>query len=409
MMLDFLHLCAWAVLLFGAPPALYLGFLTLLSRRLPDGHGPDNHLRFAVVVPAHNEQAQIAETVASLLQVHYPKALFEVVVVADNCTDATADIAQRAGARVLVRNHATERGKGYALHHAFTLLLAEGAPKSIDAVVVVDADSIVSPNLLHAFAVRLAAGEIAVQADYGVRNPLASWRTRLMTVALTIFHRVRGIARERMGLSAGLRGNGMCFSRACLTRFPHEAHGLVEDVEYGITLGLGGARIAYADEARVLGEMVSNAQGSESQRARWESGRASLKREQLPKLLRGAWQRRSAMLLDLALDLAVPPLARVAVVVALACLLDGARLVLGGHMGLSSWVCAAALASLFGYVARGVQLSGLGFQAITALLWAPVYVVWKLVSKLRPKHKDSGWVRTAREGSVKPPDAPGAP
>lgn len=146
-------------------------------------------------------------------------------------------------------------------------------------MVVVDADSIVSPNLLHAFAVRLHAGEIAVQADYGVRNPLASWRTRLMTVALTIFHRVRGIARERMGLSAGLRGNGMCFSRACLSRFPHEAHGLVEDVEYGITLGLGGARIAYADEARVLGEMVSSASSSESQRARWESGRASLKRE----------------------------------------------------------------------------------------------------------------------------------
>ncbi len=400
MILDLLRLVVWLFVLWGAPSALYLGLLTLLSRRLAEPLGATGKLRFAVVVPAHNEQVQIAETVTSLLSVHYPRELFDVVVVADNCTDATADLAARAGARVLTRSHLTDKGKGFALHFAFTTLLSETGDKAIDAVVVVDADSIVSPNLLQAFAVRIAAGEIAVQADYGVRNPMASWRTRLMTVALTIFHRVRGIPRERLGLSAGLRGNGMCFSRACLSRFPHEAHGLVEDVEYGITLGLGGARIAYADEARVLGEMVSGGAASESQRARWESGRKALKKQQLPKLLRAAMQRRSLMLLDLALDLAVPPLAKIAAILVVAGALEGLRFYMGGAAQLCTYVLLAATVSLVAYVARGVMLSGLGLSAVTALLWAPAYVLWKILLRVLPKKRQDGWVRTEREGAA---------
>lgn len=399
---DLMSLVVWLFVLASGPAALYLGLLTLLSRRIsaPDGN---QTWRFAVVVPAHNEAAQIAETVASLQSVDYPKDRYRVVVVADNCTDATGAVAAAAGAEVLVRQHETERGKGYALHHAFEILLGRTGPEMIDAVVVVDADSVVSPNLLTAFAARLSANEIAVQADYGVRNPLASWRTRLMTVALAIFHRVRGLGRERMHLSAGLRGNGMCFSRACLSRFPHDAHGLVEDVEYGIALGLGGARIAYADEAQVLGEMVSGGQASESQRARWESGRALLKKHQLPKLLLAAWKRRSLMLLDLAMDLWVPPLAKIGGLMACGWCAEAARLGLSGNVQPSTYVLLVTTAALVAYVGRGVVLSGLGLGAVSALMWAPVYVGWKVVLKVVPRQKNQGWVRTQRE-KTQPPD-----
>jgi hypothetical protein len=143
-----------------------------------------------------------------------------------------------------------------------------------------------------------------------VRNPDASWRTRLMAVALAMFHRLRSLARERLGVSAGLRGNGMCFSSALLHKFPHKAFGLVEDVEYGIALGLGGVRVAYADEAKVLGEMVSSAAASESQRQRWEGGRKLLVRQKLPLLMGQALRQRNLMLFDLALDLATVELRR---------------------------------------------------------------------------------------------------
>ena len=397
---DLLALLVWATVVWAGPAALYLTLLTLLSGRLPEMLAAEPTCRFAVVVPAHNEEAQIADTVASLLAVDYPKHLMTVVVVADNCTDNTAEVARTAQAEVLVRNHATDRGKGFALNYAFAHLLDRVGPRAIDAVVVVDADSVVSANLLRAFAARLALGELAVQADYGVRNPLASWRTRLMTVALTTFHRVRGLGRERLKLSSGLRGNGMCFSRACLTRFPHDAHGLVEDVEYGITLGLGGIRIAYADEAHVLGEMVSGAQASESQRARWESGRALLKRQQLPVLFRAAVGRRSLMVLDLALDLAVPPLAKIGALLAVGGFVEMLRLALGGGIGVSSYALLISTLGLVAYVGRGTVLSGLGFSAVTALLWAPVYVAWKILLKVMPGKKGAdGWVRTQREGA----------
>ena len=179
--------------------------------------GPLPRLRFDVVVPAHDEEAEIARTVESLLALDYPRELFRVVVIADNCRDHTAARAAAAGAQVMVRNEPEHRGKGYALAHAFGRSLAEDFA---DAVVVVDADTVVSSNLLTAFAGRFETGAAVVQADYGVRNPRSSWRTRMMTIALATFHGVRSLARERLGLSCGLRGNGMGFSRAVLRAQP---------------------------------------------------------------------------------------------------------------------------------------------------------------------------------------------
>ena len=129
--------------------ASYLLLATLLSARLPLPAPEVQKRRFRFVVPAHNESAGIAATVASLLEVDYPKQLFDVLVVADNCQDDTAAQARAAGALVLERQDEKLRGKGYALLLAFSNL-----PADVDAVVVVDADTLVSPNLLRAFAAR---------------------------------------------------------------------------------------------------------------------------------------------------------------------------------------------------------------------------------------------------------------
>src|SRR6185503_13479445 len=194
------------------------------------------------------------------------------------------------------------RGKGYALAHAFERLAPE-----VDAIVVVDADTVVSPNLLHAFAARIQSGAKAVQADYAVRNPNAAWRTRLMAIAFGSFHVLRSLARERLELSAGLRGNGMCFTTQLLEQVPHDAYSIVEDVEYGIKVGEAGHRVHYAAEAHVYGEMVTSAAASSSQRRRWEGGRAALGSRGFSLIAEGI-ARRSAVLLDLAFDILVPPL-----------------------------------------------------------------------------------------------------
>src|SRR5262249_30722978 len=154
--------------------------LTLLSGALPVPPRSQRQLRFDVIVPAHNEEAIIADAIASLQRIDWPADRMRINVVADNCTDGTAAVAGAAGAHVLVRQDRELRGKGYALEYAFKTSRARGWA---DAVVVIDADAQVSSNLLEAIASRLERGEHAVQVHYGVSNTGASWRTRLLSIA----------------------------------------------------------------------------------------------------------------------------------------------------------------------------------------------------------------------------------
>jgi cellulose synthase/poly-beta-1,6-N-acetylglucosamine synthase-like glycosyltransferase len=313
-------------------------------------------------------------------------------VVADNCADATAALARAAGADVLERRHATLRGKGYALEYAFTASRERGWA---DAVVVVDADSEASENLLPACAARIESGAHAVQVHYGVLEPRASWRTRLLCIAMAAFHRLRSRGRERLRLSCGFRGNGWCVTHALLAQVPYRAFSLAEDVEYGIELGLAGYRVHYADEASVDGEMVGDAASAGPQRQRWELGRWQLLRTKTGALLAAAVRQRSAICLDLAVDLLVLPLSYVVLNVAL--LLAVAAATVPWHAESMSWlwVGAVCVASVALYVLRGWQLSGMGALGLLDLARAPFFLLWKVMLLLRSRGS-LAWVRTRR-------------
>lgn len=391
-----LDIALWMLALPVLLAALYLFVLALAAREVrPAEVAGSPRLRFAIVVPAHDEVDGIAETIASLRALDYPPALRRIVVVADNCADATASAALAAGAEVLVRTDPEHRGKGYALAQAFAALEQDG---DTDAVVVVDADTTVSRGLLRAFARRFEGGAHAVQASYGVRNPGASWRTRLLVIALALFHVLRSLGRERLGLSAGLRGNGMGFTREVLRRVPQRAYSLVEDVEHGVALGEAGYRVHFVPEAEVRGDMASSEGASRSQRRRWEQGRRELAWRLGPRLLRRALRERSAMLLDLALDLVVPPLATLVLVTLVGGVAALALVAFGGApWAAAPWLLAATC--IVAYVVRGWQLSGTGAQGLVDLLVrAPGYVLWKLLLPLRRRAAPRGeWVRTERE------------
>jgi 1,2-diacylglycerol 3-beta-glucosyltransferase len=377
--------------------ATYLVVLALAAApATPRRDEPSSTLRLDLVVPACDEEVGIGATIANLGALDYPKDRYRILVVADNCTDATARLAAEAGAVVLERHNPALRGKGYALAHAFAQIEKDDVA---DAVVVIDADSTVSPNLLRAFARRFEAGASALQASYGVRDPDASWRARLMVLALALFHGLRSLGRERLGLSAGLRGNGMGFSRDVLRRVPADAFSIVEDVEYGIKLAEAGHRVGYVPEAQVLGDMAPRGPAAATQRRRWERGRAALARSLGPVLLLQGLARRDAVRLDLAMDLLVPPLTSLT----LAALLGAAAAVtwyvaLGGSVVVVvPWLL--SLGFLLAYVLRGLALSGAGPGALLTLLWAPVYIVWKIGLRLRRSpHGSHEWIRTAREG-----------
>jgi 1,2-diacylglycerol 3-beta-glucosyltransferase len=378
----------------------YLFFLTLRSRRPAPPAPRSPHTRFHVIVPAHDESAGIADTVQSLRSMDYPHGLFEVVVVADNCTDDTAARARTAGATVLERFDSELRGKGHALAYAFESSLAD---PTVDAVVVVDADTVVSRNLLQAFDARIQAGAKAVQADYAVRNPEAGWRTRLMAIAFGMFHVVRSTGRESLAVSCGLRGNGMCFTRELLDDVPHEAFSVVEDVEYGVRLGERGHRVHYAGEAHVYGEMVASEKASRSQRARWEGGRLQMARRHAIPLLRRAVKERNLLLADLAADLLVPPLSLLAAAILAGTAASAVVAVIDRRPNLALVMFGTSGVFLAVYAARGWQVSGTGLRGLVSLGYAPVYMVWKATLKLRRTRKaPEAWIRTARQGEAEP-------
>jgi cellulose synthase/poly-beta-1,6-N-acetylglucosamine synthase-like glycosyltransferase len=388
-----LHLLFLAVALPACLACAYLLACTMLSARARPPKRSSRRLRFDVFVPAHDEEAVIARTVTNLRRLDWPAERFRVIVIADNCSDATAGVATQAGAVVFERTDPGLRGKGYALKLAFERSAAEGWA---DAVVVIDADAEASDNLLEAFAARIERGASAVQAHYGVLNPFASWRTRLITIAKAAFHIVRSRARERVGVSCGIRGNGWCVTHALLAKVPYRAFSLTEDLEYGIDLGLAGVRVQYADEAHSDADMVSGEQIARKQRQRWEHGRFELVRAKSMVLLRAAYQKRSAVCLDLALDLLVLPLSYVALNVCALIALAALAAWWLPPMLIWLWIGLGCAAILVLYVLRGWRLSGIGARGLIDLARAPGFLLWKILLMMRRRTSDE-WVRTDRE------------
>ncbi len=391
-MSELTHLLLAALALPATFSCAYLALFTLLSRQLPLPGRSSRQLRFDAVVPAHNEEQGIARTVSSLLAMDWPPDQFRVLVVADNCSDATAAVASTAGAIVLERRDDVNRGKGYALAFAFAKSIEDGFAS---AVVVVDADAEVSANLLEAFASRIERGEKAIQAHYGILNPWASWRTQLITIAKGAFHIVRSRARERLGLSCGVRGNGWCVTHGLLRELPYRFYSLVEDVEYGIALGFAGVRVAYADEAHSNADMVSSEKIARKQRQRWEQGRFEMIRTRTVPLLAAALRDRSKICLDLACDLIVPPLSYLMLNIVLLGVIAGLASLWLPSARFWAWWALGCFGLLLPHVLRGWQVSGMGARGLVALAHVPGFVLWRVV--LLFGRKSSEWVRTERE------------
>ena len=189
----------------------------------------------------------------------------------------------------------------------------------------------------------------------------------------------------------------MAFARETLERVPHKVYGGVEDVEYGVRLGLQGIRVAFVPETWIQSDAPVSAQASLSQRRRWEGGRIALVRTLLPRVWRAALAARSRVLFDLALDLVVPPISYPALLVVLGVVMEAAHIALTGELSVAAPLWSFSAFARFVYVLRGVAFSGTGIGGVFALAAAPAYVVWKLVVA-KPWKATGAWVRTQREG-----------
>ena len=295
----------------GAAFALPAGYLALLSIAAAAGRSDDPpegepSLRLAVLVPAHDEEVLVGRCIDTLAAQDYPRGLYRVVVIADNCTDATPAVAREHGAEVLERHDPEHRGKGHALNWAMAQLI-DSAP-DIEAFVVVDADSVTEPGLLRALALAAASGAEAVQADYAALVDGADDRAQLRAAAFMLFHSVRFGGKARLGRPCSLVGNGMLFTRSLVMEHPWSAFSEVEDLEYTIQLRLAGIGPVFAPLGRLQAPVASAGAAAEVQRHRWEGGRMRIVRRYLPTVMRRTVAEGRVDLWDAAADLATPPL-----------------------------------------------------------------------------------------------------
>ena len=384
----------------------YLGLLTIVAwRAVQEGKArtdigaPPQH-RFVVLVPAHDEERLIGKTLASLDSLDYPKSMVTVHVVADNCSDATASIVASCGMTAHERVAPDDPGKGPALRWLLDRLQQQAAV--FDAVVIVDADTIVQPSFLRVVSARLADGTNVVQAYYAVADASSSATAAFREAALAARHFLRPLGRNRIGASAGLYGNGMVFRSGVLTTESWSNH-LTEDIEFQLELLLAGDKVTFAPDAVVTAEMPVTLEASHSQHQRWERGRMEMVRRYTAPLLRRACTGGPAgrvAYLDAAVDQLVPPFSVLIAMTVAWGAVAVARLGLRPNRAAVRDVAlvTAVMAVESGYVLSALRMVDAPKSVYRALAGAPKLVVWKarLWIRLLIRREEVSWTRTAR-------------
>jgi len=386
-----LHLLADVVQGLIALLAGYTLLTALPGLRAPRAEtGRARGIRFVVAIPAHDEERVVGNVVADILASDYPQELFEVWVVADGCSDGTADVARRAGASVL---ELTEPAGGKAA--ALRRFLESREPPSEAALVVVDADNRVPASLLARFSQRLDAGCDAVQAYLDATNPESSWVSLAGAMSYWASNRMVQLARANLGWPVDLGGTGMCVTAGALEGVKGFEESLVEDQDLTVRLSLAGRRIAWIHGVRVLDEKPSTVSVAVRQRARWAAGRRGSARRHVGPLLRSAWKRRCWGHADLAIRLLQPSRTVIAAVSATLAVTSAA---LGAGSVLWAWPVWAVIAGLqvlapIPFLARdGVPWRWIARYPVLALLvvlWLPVQVI---------SRRASGWYHTPHRG-----------
>ena len=350
--------------------------------------------RIAILMPAHDEASGIAATLRSLVPQLLPSD--RLIVIADNCSDKTAEVAASEGAEVISRTDSSRRGKGYALDFGLRHLRAD-AP---DIVMIIDADCNVEPGAVDRLVRTCAFTGAPVQALYLTRTQQdAGLRARIAEFAWIVRNQVRPLGLRHVGLPCQLMGTGMAFPWACLNAVELASGHIVEDLKLGIDLALAGRPPVFCPEALVTSQFPSSDSGLQGQRTRWEHGHLGIILAEVPRLLAKSVRSLNISLLAMALDLSVPPLALLALLVLA---LSGANavffLVTRTWLPLSLTATAAVLLAFS--VALAWSVFGRGVISLRSLAAAPAYALWKFPMYVKfLTARQSDWIRSKRDGS----------
>ncbi|HYO94833.1 MAG TPA: glycosyltransferase family 2 protein [Polyangiaceae bacterium] len=348
--------------------------------------------RMTILVPAHDEEAGLPATLTALREELAPDD--EILVVADNCSDRTAEVARSAGATVVERFDKERRGKGYAVTFGLDALAADPP----DVVIIVDADCQLQKGSLELLTAAALESGRPVQADYTMTLPAgADFKTRISVFAFRVRNRVRPRGLARLGGPCHLAGTGMAFPWAILREAMPMGDDLAEDLMLAADLCLRGHYPLLLPQAIVESELAQSRSGQVVQRQRWEQGHLATLRRAVPKLVKSWLQGKDKRSLLMALDIGVPPLTLHVLLLCLVLMAAGLLALLGGSVTPLSISLAQFLLLL---VALSLTWSGHGRDVLPLrrLLTIPLYIAWKIPLYLHMMVFGGArsWVRTDR-------------
>jgi exopolysaccharide biosynthesis WecB/TagA/CpsF family protein len=363
----------------------------LLPLRRFRGNAAMQRPRCAIVMPAHNEQAGIESAIRSVLpQLQDGDRL---LVVADNCTDRTADVARSCGALVVERNDPERRGKGYALDCGLNYLTKD-AP---EIIIIMDSDCVAGPDMVGALVHQASATNRPAQAVYLLTSPSEPQpRDTVSALAFMVKNLVRPRGLARMGLPCLLTGTGMAFPWQIIRQARLASGNIVEDLQLSIDLTLAGHAPLLCPQASVTGKLPKQGRAARTQRTRWEHGYLQTATQSVPRLLMQGILRINREVLSVALDLSVPPLALLVLMMSLALLTAVAATLLGTPWHIPA-ILAVGLAAVGACVISSWARFGRDSLPATALLACPLYIAGKLPIYFNfAVRRESRWIRTDR-------------
>jgi cellulose synthase/poly-beta-1,6-N-acetylglucosamine synthase-like glycosyltransferase len=368
--------------------------LTYFVTREPEQTISDKHNKFAIIVPAHNEELLISKTCENLLNIDYPSSRQEIYVIADNCTDKTVEICSALPVTVMSRRDEKNAGKGYALKWAFEQVDIE----KFDAVLILDADTTVKPNILTEINAMLNDGSQAIQCYIKIPNRAESWFTQLIFVSRTINNLLYHYAKYKLGLSSYLMGSGMCFRTTLLKEQTWSAFTLSEDWEYFAKLIEQGKSVDFAVRAEVLQQESRSLKQATTQRLRWSKGKFYVVRHLGMNLLTKGIRSRNWTMADASLSLLLPNWS-MQINLILLTLAMSLMLPISTFKAAALILCICMLGAQGIILMMGVFLAGDYWRVFKAILVAPLFLVWKFTIdfvSMTGIYRGKEWIRTER-------------
>lgn len=249
---------------------LYI-FVGLLKR--PKKLETDTYHRFAIIISARNEETVIGQLIESIMNQNYPADKLDTFVIADNCTDATAQVARDAGANVFERFNTELVGKGYALDWLFDIIRKDYADRQYDGYLVFDADNLLDPNFVLEMNKTFSHGYRVVTSYRNSKNFGSNWVAAGSSLWFLREARFLNNARMELGTSCAISGTGFLIHADIIERNGGWIHHLLtEDIEFTVDSVIQGEKIGYCGTAVLYDEQPTLFKQFYVQRLRWAKG-----------------------------------------------------------------------------------------------------------------------------------------